>query len=62
MAKPPADVTIQVQVRYQCPDCEAILDEGERRCDSCNKFGARVEILGTCPHCDEAITVEDGLS
>ena len=46
-------------VRYKCPECETLLDEGERRCDSCNKFGSRVEVLLVCPHCDEPVTEED---
>lgn len=43
------------QIRYRCPECDTLLDEGERRCNDCNKFGARVEILGVCPHCGEAV-------
>jgi predicted RNA-binding Zn-ribbon protein involved in translation (DUF1610 family) len=48
-------VAIEPQARYKCPECEQVLDEGERRCDSCNKFGSRIDVLGTCPHCGEVV-------
>lgn len=44
---------------YRCPECETLLEQGERRCGVCNKFGARVDVILICPHCDEAITMED---
>ena len=53
------DPFIQVarQIRYQCPNCDTILEDGERRCGDCNRFGARVEGF-PCPHCDEFILEE----
>lgn len=51
-------ITLPLQIRYQCPECETILDEGERRCNDCNKFGARIEGI-ECPSCNEFINVED---
>lgn len=47
--------------RYKCPECDTLLDEGERRCGDCNKFGTRVDFLMMCPHCDEPITGEEQL-
>ena len=51
---------VEKQARYRCPECDTLLDEGERRCADCNKFGSRVDILGVCPHCDEAIEEWEG--
>lgn len=45
--------------RYRCPECQAVLEEGERRCGDCNKFGSRLNVLLDCPHCSEPITEED---
>jgi hypothetical protein len=32
---------------------------GEQRCDDCGVFCRRIGFGGTCPHCDEAVAVED---
>lgn len=43
---------------YECPDCEIrYLDE--RRCPDCNLFCRRVDVGGTCQHCDEPVAVSD---
>jgi predicted RNA-binding Zn-ribbon protein involved in translation (DUF1610 family) len=43
---------------YQCPDCgERII--GERRCPDCNLFTRRIGTGGTCPACDEIITIDE---
>lgn len=56
----PATVMVTKQIRYRCPECDELLDEGERRCSTCHKFGSRVDILGICPHCSEAVEDFEG--
>lgn len=56
---PPGTAIVAVTTRYQCPSCEAILDEGERRCEDCGKFGSKV-VGFTCPECEEFVS-EDKL-
>jgi len=43
---------------YQCPSCHARYVE-QQRCDDCGIFARRVGLGGPCPHCDEAVTVEE---
>ncbi len=43
---------------YQCPSCDARYVEAQR-CDECGIFARRVGLGGHCPHCDEAVTVEE---
>jgi hypothetical protein len=43
---------------YECPQCESRY-LGEQRCDDCGVFCRRIGFGGTCPHCDEAVAVED---
>lgn len=57
-SKGPMTITLPLQVRYQCPECDTVLDDGERRCDDCNKFGARIEGI-ECPDCNSFIKAED---
>ena len=59
MAKKPETITLAAEVYYRCPECNEIIPDQERRCSDCNKFGARVLVWLTCPHCDEHITEED---
>ena len=42
---------------YECPACESRA-VGEQRCE-CGSFMRRVGLGGRCPHCDEAVAVED---
>ena len=55
----PSPYVLVPEIRYRCPECEDLLEAGERRCMDCNKFAARVEVILFCPHCDEPITAED---
>jgi len=58
--KKPMTLTFDVTPYYRCTRCDMLLDEeGERRCEDCNRYGARVDVILICPHCDEAITTED---
>jgi hypothetical protein len=50
---------LEPSARYRCPECDTILEDGERRCGDCNKFGSRVDVLMECPHCSEPITGEE---
>ena len=59
MASKVPEIIIKMEVRYRCPECEELLEEGERRCSDCNKFGARVLVYFDCPHCGETITKDD---
>ena len=43
---------------YQCPTCETRY-LGEQRCHHCNTFCRRLGPGGTCPHCDEPVTITD---
>jgi len=46
---------------YTCPSCDARY-LGEQRCPECNVFCRRIGPGGTCPHCDEAGSVEELMS
>ena len=48
---------IALVVRYRCGECDSILEEGERRCPNCNKFGSRIVGI-ECPECGEFIEEE----
>jgi hypothetical protein len=50
------DVTV-----YTCPDCEA-RHLGEQWCHDCNRPCTKDGIGGTCPHCEEPVTVDDLLA
>jgi len=54
---PPATSRASVTV-YQCPSCDTRY-VAEQRCEDCGTFARRVGHGGLCPHCDEAVTVED---
>ena len=43
---------------YQCPDCDG-LQLGVQRCHDCGVFGRSRGLGGSCPHCDEAVTLQD---
>lgn len=57
---PPAAPTGRPRARgiYQCPDCQTRY-VGHQRCPDCNIFCTRVGTGGTCPHCDEPVTLDD---
>jgi hypothetical protein len=45
-------------VVYECPECEArYLDE--RRCPDGNLFCRRIDLGGSCPHCDEPAAIPE---
>lgn len=43
---------------YQCPDCDARYF-AQQRCDDCNTFCTRLGVGGTCPCCEEVITLDE---
>jgi len=43
---------------YECPSCE-IRYHGQQWCHDCNHPCTRVGLGGTCPHCDEPVTLAD---
>ncbi len=43
---------------YECPSCEARF-VGEQRCEDCGCFARRAGLGGSCPHCDEPVTVAE---
>ena len=43
---------------YECDGCGARA-VGEQRCEECRTFMRRVGIGGSCPSCDEPVSVED---
>lgn len=43
---------------YQCGSCDTRL-LGQQRCADCNVFGTALGLGGTCPCCDEIITLAD---
>lgn len=43
---------------YQCDGCGARA-LGEQRCEDCQTFMHRVGIGGSCPHCDEPVSIEE---
>lgn len=50
------------QTVYQCPDCDG-LQVGVQRCQDCGVFGHSLGLGGTCPTCDQPVTLDDlGLS
>jgi hypothetical protein len=57
---PPATPRRPITV-YQCDSCGTRL-LGEQRCDDCGTFMKRVGIGGTCPCCDEPITIDELLA
>ncbi len=59
MSRPPNPAQLAaLGTVYECPDCETrYLDE--RRCPDCNLFCRRIDHGGTCPHCEEPVTIKD---
>jgi hypothetical protein len=52
-ARPRREFTI-----YECPTCaERLL--GEQRCPTCGVFARRLDIGGSCPHCNQPVTLHD---
>jgi hypothetical protein len=45
-----------VDTVYQCPSCEARF-LGEQYCEDCHSFARRLGPGGTCPCCDEPISI-----
>lgn len=43
---------------YECDSCGTRL-LGEQRCSDCGTFMRRLGVGGTCPCCDEPITIEE---
>ncbi len=43
---------------YECPECDTRL-VGVQRCEDCATFMRRLGPGGTCPHCDEPITIDE---
>jgi hypothetical protein len=54
---PPAHARRDVTV-YECGDCEQRY-HAQQWCPDCNRPCRRVGIGGLCPHCDQAVAVED---
>lgn len=52
-AKPRRPITV-----YECDGCGARA-VGEQYCDGCGTFMRRVGLGGSCPNCDEAVSVEE---
>ena len=46
---------------YTCPDCETRY-LGQQWCRDCNRPCTKDGIGGTCPHCEEPVTVDDLLA
>lgn len=58
---PTMPVVERSHVIYQCPECETRY-LGEQRCDTCNRWCARVGPGGECPHCQEPVAITDLIS
>lgn len=43
---------------YQRPECDTRY-VGQQRCEDCNAFCTRIGTGGTCPSCEEAVTLEE---
>jgi hypothetical protein len=52
-ARPRREFTI-----YECPTCADRL-LGEQRCPTCGVFARRIDVGGSCPHCDQPVTLHD---
>ena len=52
-ARPRREFTI-----YECPNCQHRL-HGEQRCPTCGIFTRRIDIGGSCPHCDQPVALHD---
>jgi ssDNA-binding Zn-finger/Zn-ribbon topoisomerase 1 len=48
----------KLAVIYECTSCEARF-VGDRRCPDCNRWNRRVDLGGSCPHCDEPVAIND---
>lgn len=43
---------------YECTTCETRFVD-VRRCPECNLFNRRIDLGGSCPHCDEPVALND---
>ena len=43
---------------YACPTCETRF-LGQQRCPDCHLFCRRLSLGGTCPHCDDPVTLAE---
>jgi hypothetical protein len=57
---PPAGLTRSQASIYQCDDCDQRYED--QWCHDCNRPCRRLGYGGTCPCCDELITIEELLS
>lgn len=60
-AAPVEPLVAKADTIYECPDCEARY-LGEQRCDDCNTWCRKLGPGGPCPHCDEAVAINDILT
>ena len=58
---PPPGQPRRASTVYECPTCNnrAL---GEQRCNDCNTFMRNIGIGGSCPCCDEPVTIEELLN
>jgi hypothetical protein len=54
----PAPVTRRDSTIYICQECEQRY-LGEQWCPDCNRPCRRLGTGGSCPHCDEPVTIQD---
>jgi len=55
---PPEPRSRRTNTIYECPVCDGRYLE-EQRCPDCNTFCVRLGRGGTCPGCDDLITIDE---